>query len=138
MTAERRARGTEEAELHSTSDLKGDRGRRRTQEAKGGGENEESYFYTLRGAMGNALQHALLVQSSSHTIWGRSCMVSTPLSPSPKQKTSLKHHPLSCASALLCSSSNTALCSHSPLSFFPSQTRIFIEEVTRTSRKRAG
>lgn len=116
-TAERRARGAEEAGFHSTSDLKGDRGRRQTQEAKGGGENEDSYFCTLRGATGNSLQHALGAELFN-TIWGRSCTVSTPLSLSPKQKTSLKHHSLSCASALLCSSSTAALCSHSPLSFF--------------------
>lgn len=68
VTAERRARGTEEAEFHSTSDLKGDEGRRRTQEAKGGGENEESYFCTLRGAMGNSLQHALGAELFTHHL----------------------------------------------------------------------
>lgn len=63
---QRRAKGTEEAGFCSTSDLKGDRGRKWTQEAKGGGENEESYFSTLRGATGNSLQHAFGAELFTH------------------------------------------------------------------------
>lgn len=137
-TAERRARGAEEAGFRSTSHLKGDRGKRRTQEAKGGGENEESYFCTLGGAMGNSLQHALGTKLFTHhlgeELHGLHSSITIPKAEKPPR--SIIH--LFCASALLCSSSTTALCSHSPLSCFPSQTRFFIEEVTRTSRKRAG
>lgn len=76
--------------------------------------------------MGNSLQRALGMKLFTHHLGEElhSLHASITIPKAEKPPRSIIH--LSCASALLCSGSTTALCSHSSLSCFPSQTRFFI------------
>lgn len=102
-----------------------DRSRRQTQEAQGGSENEESYFCTSGGAVDNSLQHALRAELLTHCLGkelrGLYSSITIPISRNPP--CSSIHL---CASASPCSSTTTALSSHCPLNFFPSQTSFHI------------
>lgn len=98
----------------------GDSSRRWTQEAKGGGENEDSYFCTLGGAVNNLLQGALrselLTRCLRIVLHGSNSSIITLGNRNPP----CNGNHLSCASAFVLSGP------------------VFTVEATRRSRKRAG
>lgn len=91
----------------------------------------------LRGAMGNSLQHALIAELFTHHLGEELHHLHSSITIPKRENLPEASSPLLCLSIALLQQHHSTLQPLSP-QFFPSQTRFLIEEVTRTSRKRAG